>query len=66
MKIAKAIWTIFLLITVLTIPKLALWLLKGLIRVLVIIQKTITYLIKLVEEEINPIKYEKEISNSKN
>lgn len=66
MKIAKAIWIIFLLITVLTIPKLVLWLLKGLIRVLVIIQKTITYLIKLVEEEINPIKYEKEISNSKN
>ena len=65
MKIAKAIWTIFLLITVLTIPKITLWLLKGLIRVLVIIQKTITYLIKLIEEEINPIKYEKETSNSK-
>lgn len=48
-----------------TIPKITLWLLKGLIRVLVIIQKTITYLIKLIEEEINPIKYEKETSNSK-
>jgi hypothetical protein len=60
MKIAKAIWIIFLLITVLTIPKVTNWLLQGLIRVLVILQKTLTYLIKLVEEEItNSKEYEK-------
>lgn len=65
MKIAKAIWKIFLLVTVLTIPRLIVWLLNGIIRVLVIIKKTIAYLIKLVEEEINPTNHEK-IPNSKN
>lgn len=65
MKIAKAIWKIFLLVTVLTIPRLIVWLLNGIIRVLVIIKKTIAYLIKLVEEEINPTNHE-EIPNSKN
>jgi len=65
MKIAKAIWKIFLLVTVLTIPRLIVWLLNGIIRVIVIIKKTISYLIKLIEEEVNPINHEK-ISNSKN
>lgn len=53
MKIAKAIWIIILLITVLTIPRITVWLLQGIIRILVIVNKVATYLIKLVEEEIN-------------
>jgi hypothetical protein len=64
MKIAKAIWIIFLLITVLTIPKVINWLLQGLIRVLVILQKTLTYLIKLVEEEITNTKEYEKTSNT--
>lgn len=65
MKIVKAIWTIILLVLILTIPKVLNWVLQGLIRVLIVIQKTLSFLIKLVLEEINKEQYEK-TPNSKN
>lgn len=56
MKVVKAILTILLLVLVLTIPRLVKFLLTIIISVLVIFQKTITYLIKLIEEEVTQSK----------
>lgn len=56
MKVVKAILTILLLVLVLTIPRLVKFLLTIIISILVIFQKTITYLIKLIEEEVTQSK----------
>lgn len=53
MEIVKVIWKILLLLLILTIPRLINWFLQGIIRTLLIIQKTLSYLIKLIEEELN-------------
>lgn len=65
MKVTKVILTILLLVITLTIPRVVKWLLSVVIGILVILEKTLTYLIKLIEEEINQKNHEK-ISNPKN
>lgn len=65
MKVTKVILTILLLVIILTIPRVVKWLLSVVIGILVILEKTLTYLIKLIEEEINQKNHEK-ISNPKN
>lgn len=65
MKVTKVILTILLLVIILTIPRVVKWLLSVVIGILVILKKTLTYLIKLIEEEINQKNHEK-ISNPKN
>lgn len=52
MKVVKAILVILLLVTVLAIPKIIEFLLNFIISVLVIIQKTNSYFIGLIKEEI--------------
>lgn len=66
MKIVKAILTILLLIIVLTIPRLIKFLLTLTISILVIFSKTISYFIKLVEEEVTTNKNVRKTSNNQN